>query len=64
MRVKLLRRQKIEGEAGAIVEVDPVRASFLIAYGAAEPAEIREQIETPEKRAEVKKATRKAKGNK
>ena len=50
MKVRILIRQKIEGEAGTIAEVDPARASFLIAYGAAEPAEeIREQVETPEK---------------
>lgn len=52
MKVRILIRQKIEGEAGTIAEVDPARASFLMAYGAAEPVEeIREQVETPEKAA-------------
>ena len=52
MKLRILRRQKIEGEVGTIVEVGPDRASFLLQCGAAEPAEeIREQVETPEKAA-------------
>lgn len=49
MKVKLLRQNRIDGKAGDIVEVTPARAAFLFGYGMAEPAEIREQIETPEK---------------
>jgi len=61
MKVKLTRNNRIEGKAGAIVEVSPARASFLIRYGLAEPAEVREQIETPEKPAVLKRITRAAK---
>lgn len=58
MKVRILIRQKIEGEAGTIAEVDPARASFLMAYGAAEPVEeIREQVETPEKAAPAARKT-------
>ena len=54
MKVKLLKRQKGNGEAGDIVEVSPDRASFLISVEAAEPVtEAREQAEAP-KAAEVK----------
>lgn len=58
MKVKLLRQNRIDGRAGDIVEVSPARAAFLMEYGLAEPAEIRERIETPEKRAATKKVTR------
>lgn len=58
MLVKLIRQNKIDGKAGEIVEVSPDRAAFLLQYGLAEPMEIREQIETPEKRT-TKKTTRK-----
>ncbi len=57
MKVKLLRQNRIDGNAGEIVEVSPDRAAFLMEYGLAEPAILREQIETPEKRA-AKKVTR------
>ena len=54
MKVKLLVRNRIDGEAGEIVEVSPDRASFLFSVEAAEPVtEAREQAEAPEK-AEVK----------
>ena len=54
MKVRLLIRQKGNGEAGEIVEVSPDRASFLFSVEAAEPVtEAREQAEAPEK-AEVK----------
>ena len=57
MKVLLTRQNRIDGNAGEIVEVSPERAAFLISVGIAEPAEIREQIETPEKRT-AKKTTR------
>ncbi len=57
MKVKLLRQNRIEGGAGKIVEVSPARAAFLLEYGLAEPADIRELIETPEKRT-AKRMTR------
>lgn len=48
IRVRLLKQNRIDGKAGDIVEVTPARAAFLFGYGLAEPAEIRERIETPE----------------
>ena len=60
--VRIIRPTRIEkGKAGDIVEVSPDRARFLITYGLAEPAEIREQIETPEKRTVKKTAEETAK---
>lgn len=58
MKLRILARQKIEGEVGTIVDVmDPDRASFLLQNGAAEPVkEAREQAEAPAKQPEVKKA--------
>lgn len=53
MRVLLTRPNRIDGRAGDIVEVSPARASFLIGMKLAVPAEIREQIATPEKRAKA-----------
>lgn len=59
MKVRLTKPNRIEkGKAGDIVEVSPARASFLLRYGLADPVIIREQIETPEKRAATKKTTR------
>ena len=58
MKLLLTRNNKIDGKAGEIVEVSPDRAAFLLEYGLAEPVTVREQIETPEKRAAVKKTTR------
>ena len=59
MKVKLTAYNRIEkGEAGDIVEVDPVRARFLFETGLAEPVVIREQIEAPEKKTTVKKTVR------
>ena len=58
MKIRLTRSNKIDGKKGDIVEVSPDRAAFLLQYGMAEPADFREQIETPEKRAAVKKTTR------
>ena len=58
MKVKLLRQNRIDGKAGDIVEVSPARAAFLLEMKLAEPVTVREQIETPEKRAETKKTTR------
>lgn len=59
MKVRIVKPTRIEkGKAGDIVEVSPDRAAFLLQYGLADPVpEIREQIETPEKRT-VKKTTR------
>ena len=48
VRVRLLRQNRIDGRAGDIVEVNPVRAAFLFEMHLAEPAEVRERIETPE----------------
>ena len=61
MKLRLTRQNRIEGNAGEIVEVSPARADFLLRFGLAEPAEIGEQIETPEKRTETRKTTRKRK---
>lgn len=60
MKVKLTRQNRIDGKAGEIKDVSPARAAFLYSVGLAEPADIREQVETPEKRA-AKRSTRKAK---
>lgn len=60
MKVRLLRQNRIDGKAGEIVEVSPARAAFLFRVGLAEPAGIREQIETPEKKTAARKTTRKA----
>ena len=59
MKIRSVKPTRIEkGKAGDIVEVSPDRAAFLLQYGLADPVpEIREQIETPEKRT-VKKTTR------
>ncbi len=49
MKIKILKRQKIEGEVGTVCEVGPDRAAFLLACGAAEAVtETREQVEKPE----------------
>ena len=61
MKVKLTRQNRIEGEAGKIVEVSPARARFLFDMKLAVPAEIREQIKVPEKKTAAKKTTRKTK---
>ena len=59
MIVRLTRPTKVMHPAGDIVEVSPDRAAFLLQYGLADPVpEIREQIETPEKRTVTKKTTR------
>ncbi len=59
MKVLLTRANRIDGKAGEIVEVSPDRAAFLLEFGLAEPVTVREQIETPEKKAAPKKTTRK-----
>jgi ribosomal protein L9 len=61
MKVKLLRQNRIDGKAGEIVEVSPARAAFLFDMHLAEPAEIRERMETPEEKVQVRKTTRKKK---
>ena len=61
MKVKLTRQNRIDGKAGEIVEVTPARARFLFDMKLAVPAEIREQIEVPEKKTAAKKTTRKNK---
>lgn len=59
MKLLLTRRNRIDGEAGDIVEVSPARAAFLMETGLAVPVSIREQIEAPEKKtAAAKKNTR------
>ncbi len=59
MKVKLLRQNRIDGKAGAIVEVTPARAAFLFEMKLAEPAPVREQIEAPEKKTTARRTTRK-----
>jgi hypothetical protein len=60
MKVKLTKYNRIEkGKAGVVVDVTPARARFLIEFGLAEPAPIREQIEVPERKANMRKSTRK-----
>ena len=60
MKVRMIRPTKIERvQPGETVEVSPERAVFLLTYGLAEPAEIREQVETPEKNDTPKRTTRK-----
>ena len=60
MKVRIVKPTRIEkGKAGDIIEVSPDRAAFLLQYGLADPVpEIREQIQTPEKRTVTKKTTR------
>lgn len=58
MKVKLLRQNKIDGNAGDIVEVSPERAAFLFDFNLAEPVTIREQIEAPEKKTATRRTTR------
>ena len=58
MKVKLLRQNRIDGKAGAIVEVSPARARFLFEMKLAEPAPIREQIEVPDKKTAARRTTR------
>ena len=53
MKVRLTRPNRIErGHAGAIVEVSPDRAAFLLRYGLADPVTDRERVETPDTRKE------------
>ena len=48
MKVRLLKRQRIDGEAGEIVEVSPDRADFFFSVEVAEPVkEARERAEAP-----------------
>ena len=55
MKVKLLNRNRIDGEAGEIVEVSPDRAAFLLSVNAAELVkDVVEQTTEPEK-TQVKK---------
>ena len=63
MKVRLTKYNRIEkGAAGAVVDVAPARASFLISVGLATPVTVREQIEAPEKKAApAKMETRTAK---
>lgn len=60
MRLKLLRQVKGSGKAGDVIEASPDRARFLLEFGLAEPAMIREQVYAPEKKAAAQKTTRKA----
>ena len=62
MKVRLLKRQKGNGEAGEIVEVSPDRAGFLFSVEAAEPVtEAGEQAEAPKAAGAEKKPAEKAK---
>lgn len=59
MKVKLTRYNRIEkGSAGAVVDVTPARAAFLIDMGLAVPVTVRERMEAPEKKASVRRTTR------
>ena len=58
MKVRLLRQNRIDGNAGDIVEVSPDRAAFLLEFKLAEPVMIREQIEAPEKKTATRRTTR------
>ncbi len=65
MKVRLTVRNRIDGEAGDIVEVSPDRAVFLIQNGGAVKAETGErngkpETRTPEKPAEDGTGTAKA----
>ena len=59
MKVILTRQNRIDGKAGETVAVPPRRAAFLFRFGLAEPAPVREQMETPEKARTTRKTTRK-----
>ena len=62
MKVRLLKDNGMEkAKAGDTIVVSPVHGAFLVRFGWAEPAPIREQIETPEKPKTIKKSTRKQK---
>lgn len=51
MKIRILKRQKVEGEVGTICEVAPDRALFLLQCDAAEPvAEVGEQTKAPAKK--------------
>lgn len=60
MKVVLTKPNRIDGKAGDIVEVSPPRAAFLIGLKLAVAAEIRERVETPEKRTATKETRAKA----
>lgn len=54
MLVRLTIRNRIDGEAGEIVEVSPDRADFLFSVEAAEPVkEAREQAPEPKAEKDV-----------
>ena len=62
MKVRLIKDNGMEkAKAGDIITVTPAHGLFLIRFNWAEPVTVREQIETPEKRTETKKTTRKQK---
>lgn len=62
MKIRLIRDNGMEkAKAGDVIEATPAHAAFLIRYGWAEPAPIREQIEIPEEPKIIKKTTRKLK---
>lgn len=48
MKIILLRQNRIDGQAGDIVDVSPVRADFLIRYGIGLSASGRELPQNPE----------------
>lgn len=59
MKLRLTKSNRIDGKAGKVVEVSPARAAFLLEMNMAEPVQIREQIEAPEKKTAEKRTTRK-----
>jgi hypothetical protein len=59
MKLRLTKSNRIDGKAGKVVEVSPARAAFLLEMKMAEPVQIREQIEAPEKKTAEKRTTRK-----
>ena len=55
MKVKLLNRNRIDGEAGEIVEVSPDRAAFLFSVNAAELVKDGVEQTTEPEKTKVKK---------
>ena len=53
MKLKLMRDSRPYGRTGDTIDVSPELSEFLLSIGIAEPAEIREQVETPEKAAKI-----------
>lgn len=58
IRLRLLRQNRIDGNAGEIVTVSPERAAFLLGLNLAEPVKAGAQAE-PEKKTDRKKTGKK-----